>query len=104
MDNYKPIPGKADDNSIRLILSAFENPTKYRSILLTDNQIHIVKGFINKKHEMTVKQFAAYKQISASNASVILSNLYKKGYLERLKLETQLEGFTYKYRARIIFI
>lgn len=87
------------DDNIRFL--AFKNPEKLRVLMVTRNQINIIK-FISKAPEGVFSPLISFKfNISIQSASTILATLYKKGYLSRSEKVHPTGGSQYLYSVRM---
>lgn len=83
---------------------AFKNQELVRSLMLTQNQIDIIK-FIAKQGGGVFSTLVSKKaNISIQSASTILATLHRKGYLVRKEQVHPTGGSQYLYDARLEFV
>jgi len=79
-----------------------DHPDIAKSMLLTHNQIAIVRMVRNHTHPtMTPRELADTRDLSIQAASQQLVHLWKKGYLERSERVQESGGIIYHYKACI---
>lgn len=91
------------NDSVRIF--AFKNPELVRCLIVTQNQIKIIK-YINTKLGAVSLDVSVRFKISIQSASTILATLYKKGYLTR-KEKVHISGgiqFIYAVRNRFVLL
>lgn len=86
----------------QLIQRFLESPDSIRNLVITNNQVAIVKhvrdcGLPN----ICARELAELKNISVQNASIQLSKLWLRGWLTRHQLTDETGGIYYRYSAAI---
>ena len=83
----------------KLLMKRFlMDPDAYRSVVITDNQINIIK-WIGQKWA-TSREYADYKKKSIQLASSQLHKLWLRGYLIRRETIDPSGGIAYEYKEK----
>ena len=69
-----------------------------RDLLIAQSQVELLKS-IKWFGEITANRLAAEENISIQNASTKLSNLYRRGYLERSTDSAESGGLEHTYKV-----
>ena len=91
---------KNDD--IRLL--AFQNPEIIKGLIVTQNQIKIIKFISDTLDGVFSPIISREFNISIQSSSTILATLYKKGYLDRKEEVHPSGGSQYLYTVRPEFV
>jgi len=86
----------------KLMRLFLDNPIKIRNIVLTDNQIGIIR-IIQKdyKQGISARELCTIKDISIQNASAMLIKLYRIGYLTRAEKVADSGGIEFSYESAL---
>lgn len=86
-------------NETQLRAAFLLNPDRYRSVVLTDNQISIIELIGGSDYPtMSAREYADEQGISVQSSSQQLSRLWLRGYLGREERLDPTGGVIYRYK------
>ena len=99
MREYKEFKKPSDKKLMRLFINC---PDYVRRVVITDNQIRIIKAIRNSgENSITTKMLSVMWGISLQSASAQLTKLWQRGYLTRCEIIDQTGGIIYRYKSII---